>query len=98
MRDSSPQFSRRAKQSFIGSGNVVYLSDFHSKRVGLIQGAGYGWIPRHFIADDLKNGSLVQLNASPSTWTYHPQVIVKEGTTIGRAGQIFLDTIGVGTD
>ena len=94
VRDSSPRFRRKAKQSFIGSGNVVYLSDFHSKREGLLQGAGYGWIPRHFIHDDLKNGSLIQLDADPSSWTYHPQVIVKEGATIGRAARIFLQTIG----
>ena len=97
VRDSSPRFNRRAKQSFIGSGNVVYLSDFHSKRVGLIQGAGYGWIPRHFIEADLKAGTLVQLNAEPSAWTYKPQVIIKAGTKLGRAGHIFLETIGAQT-
>ena len=93
VRDSSPRFNRRAKQSFIGSGNVVYLSDFHSKRVGLIQGAGYGWIPRPFIEADLKAGTLVQRNADPSAWTYKPQVIIKAGTKLGRAGHIFLETI-----
>ena len=94
VRDSSPKFNRRAKQSFIGSGNVVYLSDFHSKRIGLIEGAGYGWIPKHFIEDDLKEGRLQQLDAETNFWTYSPQVIVKNGRKIGRAGQIFLETIG----
>lgn len=94
VRDSSPRFNRRAKQSFIGSGNVVYLSDFHSKRIGLIQGAGYGWIPKHFIEDDLKEGRLQQLDAETNFWTYRPQVIVKKGRKIGRAGQIFLESVG----
>lgn len=94
VRDSSPRFNRRAKQSFIGSGNVVYLSDFHSKRIGLIQGAGYGWIPKHFIEDDLKEGRLQQLDAETNFWTYRPQVIVKKGRKIGRAGRIFLESVG----
>ena len=93
VRDSSPRFKRRAKQSFIGSGNVVYLSDFHSKRVGLLQGAGYGWIPRHFIEADLDEGRLVQLDAETNSWTYYPQVVVKAGRQMGQAGRIFLDTI-----
>jgi len=94
VRDSSPRFSRRSKPSFIGSGNVVYLSDFHSKRVGLLQGAGYGWIPRHFVEKDLQSDALVQLDCDPSSWTYYPQVISKTGKKMGRAGRLFLDTIG----
>jgi len=95
VRDSSHRFLRRAKQSFIGSGNVVYLSDFHSKRVGLLKCAGYGWIPRHFIQSDLDQGRLVQLEANPNSWTYHPQVAVKAGRELGPAARIFLETIRV---
>ena len=93
VRDSSPRFYQRAKQSFIGSGNVVYLSDFHSKRLGLLKGAGYGWIPRHFIETDLETGRLVHLRADPNSWTYYPQVAVKAGRELGPAARIFLDTI-----
>ena len=93
VRDSSPRFHHRAKQSFIGSGNVVYLSDFHSKRIGLLEGAGYGWIPKHFIEADLKEGRLVQLEAEPNRWTYYPQVAVKAGRELGPAAKIFLNTI-----
>ena len=93
VRDSSPRFMRRAKESFIGSGNVVYLSDFHSKRVGLLKSAGYGWIPRHFVAADLAEGRLVQIQATPNSWTYYPQVAVKAGRELGPAARVFLNTI-----
>ena len=45
VRDSSPRFEKQAKPSFMGSRNVAYLSDFHSKRIALLDAAGYGWIP-----------------------------------------------------
>jgi DNA-binding transcriptional LysR family regulator len=98
VRDSSPRFTRRSKPSFLGSGNVVYLSDFHSKRIGLLQGAGYGWIPRHFIEADLDSGSLQVLECETNSWTYQPQVISKSGREIGRAGRLFLETIGATFD
>jgi len=98
VRDSSPRFTRRSKPSFLGSGNVVYLSDFHSKRIGLLQGAGYGWIPRHFIEADLAAGTLKLLDCDTNTWTYQPQVIAKTGREIGRAGRLFLETIGATFD
>ena len=93
VRDSSPQYAKRSKASFIGSRNVVYLSDFHAKRFALLEAAGFGWIPRHFIEADIKQGRLVQLNAEPSSWTYEPQIVVREGHRLGRGGQLFLDTM-----
>ncbi|MGB0638446.1 MAG: LysR family transcriptional regulator [Myxococcota bacterium] len=93
VRDSSPRFDRRSKASFMGNTNVVFLSDFHSKRIALVEAAGYGWIPRHFIEDDLATNKLVILDAETSSWTYSPQIIVRNGHSLGRAGQLFLDTM-----
>ena len=93
VRDSSPRFARDSKRSFLGSRNVVYLSDFHSKRLGLLDGVGYGWIPRHFIDEDLASGRLVLLKREPNRWLYHPQVVTHEGHRLGRAGQLFFETL-----
>ena len=93
VRDSSPRYAKQSKASFIGSRNVVYLSDFHAKRFALLEAAGFGWIPRHFIEADLKQRRLVQLDAEPNSWTYHPQVVVREGHHLGRGGQLFLSTM-----
>lgn len=93
VRDSSPKFARKLKPSFLGSRNVVFLSDFHSKRVALLDAAGYGWIPRHFVEADLEWDRLQQLDADPNSWTYHPQLITKEGGRLGRGGQLFVETL-----
>ena len=90
VRDSSPRFQEESKRSFMGSRNVVFLSDFHSKRIGLVDAAGYGWIPRHFVEDDLREGRLVLLEAEPARWTYNPRIVTREGRTLGRAARLFL--------
>lgn len=94
VRDSSPRFAERLKASFLGSRNVVYLSDFHSKRIALLDSAGYGWIPSHFIETDLKKGRLKLLDAEPNRWAYYPQAITHAGYRLGRAGQLFLEVLG----
>jgi DNA-binding transcriptional LysR family regulator len=96
VRDSSPRFGVQPKGSFMGSRNIVYLSDFHSKRIALVGAAGYGWIPRHFIADDLTLGRLQLIDHEPNQWTYHPQIILREGEHLGRGGQLFVDTLQEG--
>jgi len=93
VRDSSPRFAERAKASFSGSRNLVYLADFHSKRIALLDAAGYGWIPKHFVEEDLKSGALVLLDAETKRWTYQPQIVVRENQPLGRAGQLFVDTL-----
>ena len=96
VRDSSARFAVQYKGSFIGSKNVLYLSDFLSKRVALIEGAGYGWIPRHFVDEDLKSGALVILEAELNEWTYHPVVATRAGHNPGRAGALFLEILRSG--
>ena len=92
-RDSSPQYSQRTKPSFMGSPNVVFLPDFHSKRIALVAAAGYGWIPKHLVEDDLASGALQLLDTKPNQWTYHPQLVTREGVPLGRGGQLFVDAL-----
>ena len=93
VRDSSQRFAEQSKPSFLGSRNVVFLGDFHSKRTGLLAAAGYGWIPQHFVADDLHEGDLVLLPCEPNRWSYQPQVITRAGLPLGRGGRLFLETL-----
>lgn len=93
VRDSSPRFAARAKAAFSGSRNLVYLADFHSKRIALVDAAGYGWIPKHFVETDLENGSLVYLDAETQCWTYQPKIVIRKNQPLGRAGQLFVDTL-----
>ena len=93
VRDSSPRFAKTSRASFMGSRNVCYLSDFHSKRIALVNSAGYGWVPRHLIADDLSSGRLVKLDAELNSWTYEPLVVTRSELSLGRGGQMFLEVL-----
>jgi DNA-binding transcriptional LysR family regulator len=93
VRDSSPQYDERSRPSFMGSRNVLFLSDFHSKRLALLSGAGFGWIPRHLIEEDLQEGTLKPLPAEPNYWVYEPYVITRRGAPLGRGAQLFIDTL-----
>ncbi len=92
VRDSSPTFARAPKRSFLGSRNVAHLSDFHSKRLALLDGAGFGWVPRHLVAADLELGALVMMRVEgPSTFTYRPQLVTRAGTPLGRGAALFVE-------
>jgi DNA-binding transcriptional LysR family regulator len=94
VRDSAPRFARAPRQAFLGSPNVVHLSDFHAKRLALLGAAGFGWIPRHLVADDLAAGALVPVELdSGSTWTYLPRLVTRDEATLGRAARLFLDAL-----
>ena len=89
VRDTSTDFDDRSKGSFMGSSNVVFLSDFHSKRNAVLAGAGYGWIPTHLITEDLSEGRLVALNLKPNRWVYSPQMITRKGVVPGKGASLF---------
>jgi DNA-binding transcriptional LysR family regulator len=94
VRDSSPKYRNQPKLAFTESQQVVHLSDFHSKRLGMLERVGYGWIPEHLVEDDLASGDLVVVeSASTHRWTYHPGAVTRKQPSIGRAGQLFLDLL-----
>jgi len=94
VRDSSPRYARNPKLPFGSSQHLTYLSDFHSKRLALLQGAGFGWMPRHLIEDDLKSGRLVNLHTQEvDEWTYKPELVYLQAKPLGLAGQRFVDVL-----
>jgi len=94
VRDSAPQFTAQPKASFTGTRNVMYLADFHSKRLALVQGAGFGWLPRHLVNADIADGRLIPLAIDGrSEWTYSPQLAAREGVELGKAAQHFIQTL-----
>jgi len=95
VRDSSPKYRNQPKLAFTDSQQVVHLSDFHSKRLGLLERVGYGWIPRHLVEKDLEDGTLVGIKqAATWAWTYHPGAVTRKQPTVGRAGGLFLELLG----
>jgi DNA-binding transcriptional LysR family regulator len=94
VRDTSPRLARTPRPAFLGTPSVIYLSDFHGKRLALLQGVGFGWIPEHLVRDDLAAGALVEVPlAEGNRWTYQPHVAVRAARPPGRAGQRLLTAL-----
>lgn len=93
VKDSAPSYREQPKAAFHDSQHVLYLSDFHSKRLVARTGVGFGWLPLHLIEGDLADGSLVELPRSPSRWTYRPSLVHRSDRPLGRAGQRFREAL-----
>ncbi len=91
VKDSSPRYARTPKQTFNQSQHVVYLSDFHSKRLAALSGVGFGWLPEHLIAADLAAGSLVGIGGQ--RWTYNPKLVHRSDVPLGRAAARFAEAL-----
>ncbi len=91
VRDSSPRVDTR---SFTDSRHQVHLTDFHTKRLALLAGAGFGWMPLHLVDQDLDNGVLaLQEQADLCRWAYKPQLVWRKEQPPGRAGQLFIKNL-----
>ncbi|MDP6931595.1 MAG: LysR family transcriptional regulator [Myxococcota bacterium] len=91
VRDSSPRYARRPRRPFSGTQHLTTLSDFHTKRLALLEGAGFGWMPRHLVEEDLAAGSLVPLRTGEADeWTYHPELVHRKSRPLGQAGRRFV--------
>lgn len=91
VRDSSPRVDTR---SFTDSRHQVHLTDFHTKRLALLEGAGFGWMPHHFVKGDLDAGALkIQERAGLCRWAYQPQLVWRCAQPPGRAAQLFIKNL-----
>ncbi|MCK6521981.1 LysR family transcriptional regulator [Myxococcota bacterium] len=94
VRDSSAQYTRAPRKPYMGSQHVIYLSDFYSKRLALLGGVGFGWLPEHLVEDDLRDGALVAVDfIEGNRWTYHPSLITRRDNPPGRAGSLFVELL-----
>lgn len=90
VKDTSPAFAKNPRSSFLHSKHIIRFSDFQSKRIALLSGLGYGWLPQHLAADDIATNKLVLLDfPEGNTWTYHPQLITRREEAPGKAAQLF---------
>ena len=94
VQDSSPRFAATPRRSFLGTRRVLRLSDFHAKRAALLAGIGFGWMPLHFIRDDLAAGALRPLDLPDGhRWSYRPQLITRRDDPPGRAARLVIEEI-----
>ncbi len=94
VKDSSSAYARKPRESFLGTSHVVRFSDFHSKRLALCSGVGFGWLPVHLAAADLASGALVVLDLpNGNHWAYTPQLITRRDEPPGRAASSFIELL-----
>ena len=93
VKDSSPRFDKEPRPGFEGAAQVVFLSDFHSKRLALVEGAGFGWVPEHLVAQDLAGGPLQLVERDPNRWTYTPSLVSRAGAPLVRAARRFQELL-----
>ncbi|MGC6418591.1 MAG: LysR family transcriptional regulator [Bradymonadia bacterium] len=96
VKDTAKRFRDKPRASFIGTDNVIFLPDFHAKRLALLSGIGFGWTPKHIVADDLDSGALVLLDlVGGHHWTYHPRLVHRSTEPLGPAGMKLIEDLTV---
>ncbi len=88
VEDSRPGGVRGRGRLSLGSSHVFRLSDFHSKRLALLEGVGFGWMPRHLVSEDLASGRLAPLGFEEGDhFVFSPHLVSRVDPTLGRAGE-----------
>ena len=65
---------------------TVHLNSFAAKKEAILQGLGFGWLPEHLIAQELRRKELKVLAlAQGSLHTFHPRLYHRAGVALGPA-------------
>lgn len=73
---------------------TVHLNDFHAKKTAVLEGIGYGWMPEHMIARELRRGTIQRVRwRGGNHHTYQPHVYFRPELTRGRAAQRVIDAL-----
>ena len=77
-----------------GSISAFHLNDFGSKKLALMKGFGFGWMPNADIAQELKRGQLVKVKWShASTHTFEPRLYHRGERRLGPAARHFIEAV-----
>jgi DNA-binding transcriptional LysR family regulator len=77
-----------------GGPRVYYLSDFRAKRVALLMGLGFGWVPHYLVADDLKQGTLVEVPYDRgSRYSFQPLLVHRDDRPPGKTARRLIELL-----
>lgn len=94
VHDSSGQELYAVEHLHFGGERMFYLSDFQSKKQAVIQGIGFGWMPRYLIANELANNELVEVcYQHGSRFSFTPHLVWRAEKKLGKTGQKFIDSL-----
>jgi DNA-binding transcriptional LysR family regulator len=88
VRASTQRAQEAPRDPWFGGPQALSLSDFHAKRLALLEGLGFGWMPVHLVEDDIQQGVLVVVPVDEgASWTYRPALAWRAGRPLGPAGE-----------
>lgn len=70
----------------------VRLSDFAAKKVALMTGVGFGWMPEHMVKAELSRGVFREIRWREAH-TFKPRLYFREGRKLGRAAARFVEEL-----
>jgi DNA-binding transcriptional LysR family regulator len=74
-----------------GCERAVYLPSHHTKKEALLMGVGFGWMPIYLVRDELKAGTLRELNyVDGSRVSFTPRLVHRTDRNLGPAAQRFI--------
>lgn len=75
--------------------STVRLSDFAAKRAAILAGLGFGWLPDHLAAADVKAGRLVALSVDGRReHVFEPRLYYRKSAPLGRAARRLCAALG----
>lgn len=67
------------------------VGDFHSKKLALIRGIGYGWMPEYMVKKEVASGLLVPVKwEGKSIHVFNPRLYFLSQKRLGKSAQSFL--------
>jgi len=90
--DSGLRDHERMRRLYVGSPQVVELTDFHAKLSALTCGVGFGWLPMHLASGAISRGDLRPVGFDEGDrYTFGPHLVTRRDAPLGRGGQLFLE-------
>jgi len=94
VHDSSNQENFEVEHMHFGGERLFYLSDFKSKKLALLQGIGFGWMPRYLVSKEIKQGKLHEVNyIADSRFSFHPHLVWRADKSLGKTGKMFMQLL-----
>ena len=77
-----------------GGERVFYLSSFDTKKRALLMGLGFGWMPRHLVAADLRRGTLCEVRfRAGSRYRFTPRLVRRTDVPLGPTGARLIELL-----
>lgn len=68
------------------------VSDFESKKLVIMEGLGYGWLPEYTIKSELKRGLIKKIPSEiPNQHKFFPRLYHRPMKTMGKSGHMLLE-------